>query len=244
MKQSNEALTSGQAASSTHGGEWRWRTYWIFLLVSYGLIGFFLVMAAIGYRYNPHQGRYQKTGMIIVNNPPKESTLEFDGQLYPLKPTNRIPNILPGVYRLAITRPGYQSWEETIKVAPGYVVSLNDIELFLTKADILPSPEQYAELLPFYTNQNDQRLRIIDGELRLGTQLISRFSQAPSKAVLSPSGRHVLYLQGEQLRVIDLGGQHDYMLYEGNALDPELLVIIEDVVVIREEGALRALKVN
>lgn len=221
-----------------------WTIQWVFLIVSFSLIGFSLVTMAMGYRFNPHTHRYQKTGMIIVSNPPKDSYLLIDGKQQPLKQgANRIPNVLPGHYRLVIGKDGYLPREEQVTIEPGYVVTLPDIELFLAEPRVITDNPDYEELLPFY-NVPDNQLRLVDGELRQGTRLITRFSNPPSRVLLLPSGRHVAYLRDNEIRLIETNGEHDILLYSGQNLSDDAFAAIDDVLVFRENGQLKGLVIR
>lgn len=220
-----------------------WLSYWIFLLISFCLVGFWLVSRAIGYRYNPQQHRLQKTGMIILTDPPKESVLTIDSKHYPLKPQTRIPNVLPGTYRLVITKPDYQPWEEVVTISSGFVVNINHINLFYSRPVEVTDSEHYQNLTPYYT-VHDDRIRIVDGELWFGSQLVSRFSQPPSKAILWPSNNQIVYLQGNEVRVIDINGEHDLLLYRREIDDPELLVVIDNNLVFRDKIGLKVLRIQ
>lgn len=221
-----------------------WFIYWLLLVISFCAIGFWLVATAQGYRYNSPAGRWQKTGMIIAKSDPRDAVLSFSNRQFRLDQTNRIPNILPGTYRLQIVKNGYLPWEKTVTVEPGFVVGLDEIVLFLDQPIAVANAAEYEALLPFY-NVPDDRLTIIDGELRQGTTLISRFVDPPTTARLLATNRHIVYLQHSQLRLIEIDGQHDQLLFEGRTLDPALLVVFEDNLIgIRDQEALTVLKIR
>lgn len=218
--------------------------YWLLLVVSFCGIGFWLVAAAQGYRYNTEVGRWQKTGMLIARSDPRDATLEIGRQQYPLSRSSRVPNILPGSYRLRIVKKGYASWEKTITIQPGFVVGLDEVVLFIDEPKALVNSQEYESLLPFY-NVADNRLTIIDGELRRGTNLISRFVNPPTAAKLLSTDRHLVYIQGNELRLMATDGLHDQLLYEGVGLDPKLLVVFNnDLIGIREQGKFKVLKIR
>jgi len=218
--------------------------YWLFLMVSFCLIGFWLVATAQGYRYNVEVGRWQKTGMIIASSNPRDATLDLGRQSYDLANTNRVANLLPGTYRVKISKAGYLPWEKTIQVEPGFVVSLDEVTLFFDQPIALTNSSDYEALLPFY-NVPDNRLSVIDGELRRGTSLISRFVDPPTAVRLLSSDRHVVYLRDNQLRLIESDGSHDQLLYQGQALDPALLVLFENSLVgLRDQGELKVFQIR
>lgn len=219
-----------------------WFVYWLSLVVSFVVIGFFLVTQATGYRFNPHQNKYQKTGLIIVSSAPADSFLELDGKSYPLSATTRIPNIIPGVYRLSIVKENYQSWHKTVTIGPGLVVHIKHVSLYLAKPIELPNPAQYASLIPFYSVR-DSRLRLEDGEIWFDSKLVSRFDEAPSDALVLPN-EHIAYLHGDEIRVVENNGENDQLLYKRQTADATTFVLIDNVLVFNDIAGLKAIKIQ
>ncbi len=220
-----------------------WFIYMLALVISFCLSGFWLVSRAIGYRYNPHLHKLQKTGLLIIPNAPTSSRLRLDDQTYELHQNTRIADLLPGAYRLVIAKTGYQDWIENRTINPGFVVTVDPVTLFRQVPLVVANPNQYANLVPFYTTRDD-RIRITDGELWFSGKLVSRFSQPPNKAILWSSGHNLVYFQGREVRVIDIEGQHDQLLYTRTIDDPAILVQINDVLVFNEADGLRALQIQ
>ncbi len=200
-----------------------WFLYWLFLVVSFCVIGTLLVTEAIGYRYNSHSHRLQKLGMLVIGADPRDSRLQFDGHNYDLAETKRIPNILPGDYRVEVSKRGYSSWEDTITIQSGFVVTLPDIKLFYKNPQVVPVTKEYQAMLtdPFI----DDRLRLIDGEMWFNDTLVSRFVNQPYAAVVLPTDRHIAYVQNNQIRLIEINGHHDQLLYTRDTDQSTLLVL-------------------
>lgn len=219
-----------------------WFVYWLFLVVSFCVVGFFLVAQATGYRYNPHQQRYQKTGMVIVTDAPEGSVLTMEGKDYSLRQTTRVSSVLPGVYRLTISKPGYQSWQKTVTIDPGYVANLEKISLFLDTPQELENPNQYADLLPFY-GVRDKRLRLEDGEIWFDSKLVTRFDQPPSDVLLLPND-YIAYLHQDEIRVIDRHGENDQLIYKRQTADATVFALIDGVLVFKDVAGLKAIKIQ
>ncbi len=222
----------------------RWLVFWFILIGSFVTIGFLLVATATGYRYNASVGRWQKTGMLIVSISPNNSTLRLDGQSYFVERSMiRVPNVLPGTYRVQIDHHTYTPWMQTITIKPGYVVNLDPVSLFLE--DPIESPGSVAQQELIATATPSREVRIVDGELRHGTSLVSRFVDPPSSAILLPTGRHVLYVQGKELRIIQTNGLNDHLIYTRDNNNPTLLVMDDESTVIFYDGDLvKALKIR
>lgn len=220
-----------------------WFTYWVIMVVSFCLIGFLLVSKAIGYRYNPLIKRFQRTSMLVVTNAPKDSELIFDGVRHVLRPTTRVPNVLPGVYRVRIQKAGYNPWEKTVNLLPGLVLNLSDIALFREQPVEVDDPKPYLDLLPYY--QPDGRATIrANGELWVGTQFVSRFSQPPGAAILLPSDRQIIYLRGNELRMIETNGERDELLYTRMSTQITPFAYINEAVILADGETIKVLKIQ
>lgn len=220
-----------------------WVLYWIFLVGSFLVIGFLLIARATGYRFNPHTHGWQKTGMIYVTVDPRESTLTLDGTDYPVGQNTRIPNVLPGNYRITIKKPGFSPWNETISVQPGYVISLNNITLYSSHPVEVPVTDAITTLVN--SPVPDHRISLRDGELWFGTQLVSRFSEAPTSAALLPTLRNIVYLRGNQIRIIEVDGQNDTLLYTRSSNEASPIVALNDsIIAFMDGGIIKALQIR
>lgn len=218
-----------------------WFIYWLFLIVSFTVIGFLLVAKAMGYRYNPHTMGWQKTGMVIVSVVPRGSLIQIDNQQIIAKTVNRIPNLLPGNYTLRISQDSYLAWERQIEVKSGFVTNLDTVTLLYDPPISVPVSADHERLIA--QPITDDRVRIVDNELRYTTDLVSRFIEPPSAAVLLPTDRQIVYLQGKQLRVIEVDGQNDQLLYTRQTDEPSPLVLADDrIVLFKENGQTQALQ--
>jgi hypothetical protein len=203
-----------------------WFITWFIMVSSFTIVGFLLVTKAMGYRYNMPVGRWQKTGMVIVSADPRSSKLRLDGQSYLITQDTRIPHLLPGKYRLQVSKTGYQPWMETVIIDPGYVAHLETVSLFLEEPIPAATSERAIELLA--NPPVNDTVRITEGEIWYRTQFVSRFVTPPSNAVLYSTGKHVLYALGKQIRITEINGSHDFLLYERTNDNATPLVEVDD----------------
>lgn len=220
-----------------------WLVIWIFLVTSFCTVGFLLVSRAIGYRYNFNIDRWQKTAMIVISADPRGSLLTVDGQQYEINQNTRVPNLLPGTYRLKLTRDGYQPWETATTINSGYVMNFEPVTLFLDQPiDVAVSEGTAAQLANPPVNDE---IRIVDGEIWRGTHFVSRFATAPTNAILLSTDRHVLYSLGNQIRVVDINGEHDWFIYQRSTTDPTPLVQVDDQTIgFYDAGAPKVLQIR
>lgn len=221
-----------------------WLITWVLLIGSFSVIGFLLVAQATGYRYNEQIGKWQKTGMLIARVDPLGSSLHMGGINLSLdEEMERLTNLLPGSYRLRISKQGYTTWQESISIKPGFVVNLEPITLFYEDPiEIAASPDHERRLTD---SLPDTRVSIQDNELWVGTDLVTRFTHPPSIARLLPTDRHIIYVQGNQIRIIETNGQRDTLLFERSTDTPTPLLVFDNSVVVFKDGDLtRAIEIR
>ncbi len=208
--------------------------YYAVVSVSFVVIGFLLVTKATGYRYNTHTESWQKTGMVILSTTPHDTVVRIDGQTYAISHSLRVPNLLPGVYNISVSKTGYQKWTDSITISPGYVVSLNTINLFLAPPRILPTGTKEDQVLA--TATADPNISLSDGELWYGSTLVSRFVTTPTNAILLPSRQQILYTLNNQIRIIEIDGHNDQLLYERKSPEITPLKLENDSTVLFKDG--------
>jgi hypothetical protein len=217
-----------------------WFISWLLLIISFSIIGFLLVTKAMGYRYNSHINRWQKTGMLVISTNPRESYLEFDNTTVNINKLTRVPNVLPGTYRLSITKNGYLPWRRAVTIDPGLVTNFSDVQLFYSEPTERPATTR--EIEQFTTNLPSNQIQLIDGELRFGADLVTRFVNPPTTADLLPTRRHIVYLRNDELRVIEINGQNDQLVYRRLSAEPTKVYSTGDgTVLLSDEGIVKAL---
>lgn len=216
--------------------------YWFFLTTSFCIVGFLLLTAAMGYRYNPEYRRWQKTSMLVLDIDPKNSTIKLDGIAYAINGPDRLTNILPGSYDIEITKEGYIPWQKRIALHSGLVEELEPITLFYDTPIEMPSSTNDRVLIEQYIP--DTRVRIIDGELRYGTQLITRFAEAPTSATLLPTGNHAAYIKNDEVHIIELTGNNDQVVYRRSTTSPTPVIARGNELIFQDEGVVRVLRIR
>ncbi len=220
-----------------------WFIYWAFLIISFCVVGFVLVAKATGYRYNTNVGRWQKTAMLIVDVDPRESLLTIDSKEYPVGQSTRIPNILPGTYKVTVRRNQYLTWTESITFKPGYVINVDPITLFYDKPiEVATNPNDAEDLA---AARPDLRVRILDNELWYENSLVSRFADTPSAAILHPDRNHIIYVLGKSIKIIEINGTNDMTIFERSS-DQETPLVLRgsDTLLFKDGETVRQLKIR
>jgi len=177
-----------------------------------------IIFYSQGYRYNFKTLKVIKTGVLYLNFLPKDATITINDET--LKPNSEIAkNLVPGTYFVSVKKESYISWNLTLKVEPSTVNDYKDIVLF--KDDIKPTEltdNSKIDLLntPIYTLATNApgKLNFTDHEIWSGDQLVTRLSDPIIAAVWYPDLAHIIYQQGSEIRVIELNGKNDTLLFK------------------------------
>ncbi len=189
--------------------------FWSILIVSFIFFSTLIVLKANGYQLNVKTGKFIKTGMIVLDADP-QGTIKLDGKVlrkqgYP----NRIGNLIPGSYDIEVGTPNYQTWEKTIAVSFGQASVYDHIKLFRQSALDTNAPSDLTLLELTTESKNYQgNLQVIGSEVFLNDTLVTRFSQNVSTAVLFPDDYHLVFQIANEIRVIDLDGSNNKLLFE------------------------------
>ncbi len=188
------------------------------------VFGAYLIIIANGYKINWQAKTLQKTGMIYLKINPTDVDVLLDGKKITTKIPARISNLLPKRYDIKVLKNGYLSWEKNFSVESGQVAVAADIVLFLEKPILMEVNENDKKSLSDATENFD--VRIIDGELWWGDDLITRVFEPIKCAYLFPDKKHFIFQIQKSLHVIDLDGSNDKKIYEFST-DNETKIIFQ-----------------
>lgn len=86
-----------------------------------------------GYRFDPKSFDFFKTGAIVLSGKPKSVLIQVNAEPGRTKslPTS-IRNLRPGTYQLTLSAPGYEPWQQEVRVREGEATILDPVQLFRT----------------------------------------------------------------------------------------------------------------
>jgi len=199
--------------------------FWLVILLSFTMVGVWVLNYAMGYRYNFTTRKFQKTGTLIISSRPNFCNIYLDNILIGQKTPLTYRFVLPGLHHLKITKDGYHTFEKTIEILAGRVYEAENIRLFLTNIGLTPSQQALdvpQSSLPtggdwpagakdvvgegdflFYTVSDELRWRTLDGQ---NDQLITRFSSPIEKIAPYPGGNYIFALVSQKLMVLEKEG--------------------------------------
>jgi len=106
-----------------------------FIVVGFGT--FYLVALARGNTFDIFTGKFQPTGLLIIQSQPGGADIKFNGKALKHKTTLRITNVKPGPIHIELTKSSYRDWSVKSSVAAGDVTFLTYAWLLPTRIDTL-----------------------------------------------------------------------------------------------------------
>jgi len=188
------------------------------LFVSFIIVALALLMIFYteGYRMDFSDFKVFKTGVIYLNFLPRNANISINST--DCKAVSNLAKNLPsGFYHISVAKDGYKTWNLSLQITPSSVNDYRDIILFkdqITPADLKDESKISLINLPtdvLASNAPDQLL-YNNYEIWVGDNLVTRFSTAIKKAIWYPDLAHIVYQQGDEIRIIETTGQNDTLL--------------------------------
>lgn len=185
-------------------------------------LALFILFYAEGYRFNYKNLKISKTGVVSITSYPKDVIVIINGKIKDKKTPYSI-NLLPSRCDIKLTKDGYSVWEQSVLVQSGYVNSFKNIVLFKETPEIRTLTDQKTinqlnSPIDALAIKNDNGLYYSDYEIWVNGNLVTRFSEPISSAIWYPDKQHVIYLQKNQIRIIEITGKNDTLLI--NKVEP------------------------
>ncbi len=216
--------------------------YWFVLILTFCIASFFLLTAAMGYRYNPEFRKWQKTSILVADLNPRDSKLNLDGKVYPLNGSKRLYNILPGIYHTTVTKGGYIPWQSYLTLRSGYVEELPKVTLFFQHPEELASTLADRQLLE--SGYIDPKIQLSNGELRYGTRLVTRFANPPVAAALLSTDNHLAYIIDDEIHIIGVDGTNDQIIYRRRSSIPTKIMANGNRLIFEDDGLVQVIRIR
>lgn len=193
------------------------------------ILSLLIIAYGLGYRYDYKAMKVLKTGILVVQGPPNDATVHVNKTLGKLTQNKFSKSLTPGLYTVEITKDGYATWRESLRVESSSINLFDDVVLFLSEPIIsnltdqkkiaqLEAPE---EILAEANNEFSVR----GYEIWIGDQLTTRLSTPVLRAIRYTDMSHVVYQQGNEIRIIENNGGNDTLLVKLSSADATKFVI-------------------
>jgi len=176
------------------------------LIIAYGL----------GYRYDYKAFKVLKTGVLVVQGPPNDAQIHVNKTLGKVTQNKFSKSLAPGTYTVEVTKDGFVTWHETLRVESSSINLYDDVILFrsnpiisnLTDAKKITQLEAPEDILA--NTNNDFSVR--GYEIWIGDQLTTRLSTPVLRAIRYTDMSHVVYQQRDEIRIVENNGKNDTLL--------------------------------
>ncbi len=208
------------------------------VVLLFGCASALLIVFALGYDVNLQHRTLNATGAISLDGNQTGVNITLDtlpaGSALPLTMLHLAPN---QIHRVSITKVGYLPWQKNVWVDAGTVSEAGFVRLWpLSPSVNVSAPTDKVALCSANQPSKSDQLRILGGELRTTTRLITRLSQPITDACWFDDQNHVAYLNGD-VHIVEVDGTNDSMLY--HPTQP-----ISDIAVSRGDEALFVHTIN
>jgi hypothetical protein len=89
-----------------------------------------VVLYTAGYRWNLKKQKIEKVGIVFLRSRPAGADIYLDGKLRREQTPARIRNLLPGGYKVTVSKKGYTSWSKQLSVESARTTFAERIALF------------------------------------------------------------------------------------------------------------------
>jgi len=185
------------------------------------LLSVSILFYAEGYRFNYKNFKIFKTGVLAISCYPKDVTVKLNSRIKSDK-TPYSANLLPGHYSIEISKSDFVTWSQTVRVESEMVENFKSTVLFREKPEIATLTDQKLinslnSPIDSLAIGNKSGIYHSDYEIWLNNDLVTRFSEPILKAIWYADKQHIVYQQGDQIRVIEITGTNDTLLVDLNS---------------------------
>ncbi|MBP5675118.1 PEGA domain-containing protein [Candidatus Saccharibacteria bacterium] len=147
----------------------------IFMALSVIGIVFILVMAVAGWRINS-DFTFEQNGLVSIKTKPTSASVIIDG-LTDFSTTNMSKMLPGGEHKIELEKEGYERWEKTIKVTPGWLTRLEYPRLF--KQNREQNTIETFESLRFFYVSPDRSTAILSTKNSTEWTVVTDFNSTP-----------------------------------------------------------------
>ncbi len=182
------------------------------------LIASYLIIYSMGYKINFMSRKIIKTGMIVLSVDVKPDKISINNQSKTAKKESAY-QLVPAYYDVKIEKDGYKEWKVSTQVKEELVNYYSNIVLFKDsiKVEKLQNSDKIELLnLPISSLAEDSKRDLISNEYEIwsGEKLLTRYSQKIREVSWYYDNHHIVFQQGNAIKIIDEDGSNEVTLVE------------------------------
>ena len=202
---------------------------WILLCGAFSVSGLLIIIFALGYKVSWNHFRLEKTGLIYIDANPSQLTVELNDKIIASNVPVKIPNLLPNQYKIILSSPDFQPWENNIDIEPGKAYVNTDIMLFLK--NVIVQPTQTNDVSSFANYLPPDDILINNSEIKIiqdkDINLVTRLSQDVKVAQWYPGKKYLAYQVDKEIKIIDITGEQVVSLIKLDSDAPSQILFRE-----------------
>jgi len=144
-----------------------------------------IILYALGYIFTPKaEEGFAKTGLMHFETLPTGASISISNKRYVEKTPSTVRNLLAGVYDVKLSRTGYRSWNQKIKITPGKAVAFEKILLMPQELKVKTLiPRSFQDLLPIPATH----FLLLFATRKIGDLCVFDWKDETSRPLLSPN---------------------------------------------------------
>lgn len=112
------------------------RLIYVIFIFLFLAVSTFIILYALGFKYNWSKNIFEKTGNFYIKSYPKNAEIYINNKKIKNKTPIQVNRLLPGNYQVKVKKDGYAEWQKTLTIYPSSTSFIEDISLL--KDSLIP----------------------------------------------------------------------------------------------------------
>ncbi len=217
---------------------------WVFLIIVFCVLAGSVSLVMAGYRLDWQTKRLTQTGLLYIAGSPRQAQVAINGAQVADKLPLRLSAVVPGEYRVVISKEGFIAWHKSFTIKPGEARTETDVRLFYIRPEVSDVTDP---ALIERVQSNTSLSPLINGqEIRIGASLVTRVSGELKSAALSLDRGHIYFQIGREVRVIEKDGTNELLLFTLSTDEPSQIIALaqDKEIALLDHGVVRRLRIS
>lgn len=219
----------------------------VLFVLCFSAVAAAVIISAAGLRIELKERKIVQTSLIVVSSQPVDAELWFDDEARDGRSPWRVSGVMGGVHDLKITKERYNAWSKTISVTAGETALVDEPILFLSQPEQVSLDTDDQNGLLTQLNNLDQETDLVvksESELWWRGRLITRVSSPIHQPRMYQDDKHISFISGGTLRIIDIDGSNVYTPVNLDENDGYIFINKGTTLVYKSGDKISALKIR